>query len=158
MSSRILSPRAVAITSSACMRLVNELNPRTGVGRGGRGRHRRHKLKSIAVVIAAAYLVATILSCSSTSLLCLLRLSTLSSREEPLTRLVNRVVQVLVSGSVFTRVYARPSTYDSRAFCAVLLGSARAYAIITLDYFLVIPILHVVTVTVGKKKGYLLFF
>ena len=93
MSSRILSPRSVAITSSACMRLVNELNPRTGVGGGGRGRHRRHKLKSIAVIIAAAYLVATILSCSSTSLLRLFRLSTLRSREEPLTRLVNRVVQ-----------------------------------------------------------------
>ena len=75
------------------MRLVNELNPQTGVGGGGRGRHRRHKLKSIAVVIAAAYLVATILSCSSTSLLRLFRLSTLRSREEPLTRLVNRVVQ-----------------------------------------------------------------
>ena len=43
--------------------------------------------------MAAAYLVATILSCSSTSLLRLFRLSTLRSREEPLTRLVNRVVQ-----------------------------------------------------------------
>ena len=76
------------------MRLVNELNPQAGGGGGGgRGRHRRHKLKSIAVVIAAAYLVATILSCSSTSLLRLFRLSTLRSREEPLTRLVNRVVQ-----------------------------------------------------------------
>ena len=75
------------------MRLVNELNPQTGEGVGARGRHRRHKLKSIAVVIAAAYLVATILSCSSTSLLRLFRLSTLRSREEPLTRLVNRVVQ-----------------------------------------------------------------
>ena len=47
-------------------------------------------LKSI---IAAAYLVATILSCSSVSLLRFCCLFTLHLREEPIIRLVNRVVQ-----------------------------------------------------------------
>ena len=48
------------------------------------------KLKSI---IAAAYLVATILSCSSVSLLHFCCLFTLHLREEPIIRLVNRIVQ-----------------------------------------------------------------